>query len=429
LLGDAARALIREARGMGLTEDAVQRLLAMLMDPTVTAAVLGLIKSGKSTFLNALLGNEFLPSAALPATATITTIVHSSAEKTGRLMVLGPDESKVDERSGREAINEAIRVANERRRDDPSTSLLMMQLKAEIPSFQRIKDASGFELVDTPGSNEHGAGLEAEVDRVLQQSDVIFYVLDFTKIGTDDEARMLEKLKENVLPLLETATGSMRRVFYILNKIDCRSKANDPPLDVILQTVADKINEVMPPGAHVSSDEILPISASRALLARQIHKGRRDQGYLEDLLRQSMGDDFEDLKVEEYEAKALEKAPRLEKNSGIDVIETKMAAVVREERLITLLSVLDRLKEDLLLLKQSLQPAAREGGARSGRPERTRCLQLADMCRCCPCSRPCSSSKRDDRKLIEKRKQKRADIEALLNKIDNVKTVVQGASA
>lgn len=52
-------------------------------------ALVALCKSGKSTFLNAMMGRDFLPSHNVPETACIVRVKHSPNRKDGRLIITG----------------------------------------------------------------------------------------------------------------------------------------------------------------------------------------------------------------------------------------------------------------------------------------------------------------------------------------------------
>jgi GTPase SAR1 family protein len=317
--------------------------------PKIIIAVVSLMKSGKSTLLNALMNEEFLPSATQPATASITYIKHMPELSSGRLTVTSQEGDDDEVYEGRVKIHEKIKVVNEQRRCRSGTAPIEMTLETPIPSFQAVDESGEVLLVDTPGPNEHGAGLESEVQTILQKSDVLFYILDYTKLGSDDEAAMFKTLIDAVLPLLKSTSCNVRRMYYILNKFDTHSKRNDPCMEDIKANVAKKIESLLPVGARVSPSDIVPISAANALLSRQVIKRRTDKDFLHDFLKKAMGESFEDdISEDEWEAKALEKAPGLEKRSRMESIEKEIVAkVVAQKRIINVLSILDLLKIQL----------------------------------------------------------------------------------
>lgn len=92
--------------------------------------------------------------------------------------------------------------------------------------------------------------------------------------------------------------------------------------------------------------DILPISASNALLARQLKRRCKDKDFLYDFLKKSMGECFEDdMGEDEWEAKALEKASGLEKRSCMSKVELEVVSkVLAQKRVINVVSLLDLLK-------------------------------------------------------------------------------------
>eukprot|EP00931_Biecheleriopsis_adriatica_P073523 TRINITY_DN47787_c0_g1_i1.p1 TRINITY_DN47787_c0_g1~~TRINITY_DN47787_c0_g1_i1.p1 ORF type:complete len:848 (+),score=229.13 TRINITY_DN47787_c0_g1_i1:275-2545(+) len=344
----AVQALIYRAAKLGVAEDELRLLRQKLLVPKVKASVIALIKAGKSSFLNATCHEELLPAAAQPATASITRIVHDASEPDGCLIMddLSSGSGEVQMLRGREAIHSAIKSVNDERRAHSLSGLKVMELRVPIPVFSSLATVSDLEIVDTPGPNEHGADLEFEVMNVLEDTDVIFYLLDFTKLGGNDEAKMFDTLRSAVKPILESSSGQVRRIYYILNKVDCHSKRNDKTMPEILKDIAQKIQSLLP-GIEVQAEDIIPISAQNALLARQLYKRQSDAQFLEDFLRKAMGECFEDdLEESEYLQAAMQKAYSLEKKSGFDVIERQvLEKVVHQKQAISLLSVCDRLKK------------------------------------------------------------------------------------
>jgi len=186
-------------------------------------------------------------------------------------------------------------------------------------------------LLDTPGPNEAGAKLDKEFEIALKKTDVVVYVLDYTKLGSNDEANMFEELRKSVQPLLQSAGTDVQRIFYVLNKVDNHSKRNDPAIEVTLTNVANRISTVV--GKKVPAGHIIPISSQLALLARQVKTRTDDRGFLADFLRKAMGECWED-EVEEHEYKkvALEKAGFLEKRSGFRNVEEKAITEVAKNK-------------------------------------------------------------------------------------------------
>lgn len=336
------------AATVGVSEEKLRQLRFKLKSSTVVIAVVALMKAGKSTFLNSLMGEEFLPSAAQPATASITSIIHDPLMPNGRLVVEDDAGNVTGLFEGQKAINSAIAAVNEARRANPSArpTALKLKLQAPILSFGALADSGGLEVVDTPGPNEFGAGLDVEVQLVLQRTDVIFYLLDFTKIGSKDEADMFNMLRDAVLPLLDSVDGAIPRIYFILNKIDQQRRSDKHSTEA----VAEKIRGYLPE-LKVNAGMIIPIAARHALLARQLPNHKDDPDYLDDFYKEAMGPCF---KGDLTDSQLREKAVQLEGLSNIAIVENEVIRkVAKQQYVISLLTVCDHLSTELVQLSNN----------------------------------------------------------------------------
>jgi hypothetical protein len=87
--------------------------------------IIGSVKAGKSTFLNALLfgGETILPKAATPMTASLTRLRHTTKQQFARFVYYSREDWNEIEREALQAeneINNKIEMEREKHRDDPS---------------------------------------------------------------------------------------------------------------------------------------------------------------------------------------------------------------------------------------------------------------------------------------------------------------------
>ena len=107
-------------------------------DQLIDVAILGQFKSGKSSFLNSLIGKPILPVGVIPVTSTITRVQYGKRE---RAIVRHFDGRQTEAEIGEieEFTSEAKNPANQK-------NVEMVDL--ELPSLERY---AGLRLVDTPG--------------------------------------------------------------------------------------------------------------------------------------------------------------------------------------------------------------------------------------------------------------------------------------
>ena len=139
-----------ESAGFRLAAEAVQRFELADLVPLVRAiralgdrrelslAVFGRFNTGKSSFLNQLLGNSLLPVGVIPVTSVITEISYGPEEHANALMLDGSVRS-IPLQSIGSHISEAENPHNEKGVD---------VVRVTLPSLKRFR---GLRFVDTPG--------------------------------------------------------------------------------------------------------------------------------------------------------------------------------------------------------------------------------------------------------------------------------------
>jgi small GTP-binding protein len=245
-------------------------------------AVLALVKAGKTTLINAWLGDEYLPSSNVPETAHIVRTRHAPHDERGTLY-----ERDVVRAVGARDINDYLRGLNAHIREK-ETFLADDELVLEAPLTALVGKPlgdQGFEILDTPGPNDAGAeGLRMKVERLLDEVDVIVYLLDYSKLKQDDEREVLVKLASIRPELLRRYTG---RLFFVVNKIDQKNR-NSPTLEETADYVADLLNKQIE-GLTITPDRVLLVSAENALLARLVQSGRASDAAVSDFAERALG--------------------------------------------------------------------------------------------------------------------------------------------
>ena len=156
-------------------EPAMRFLANHMENPRSYVTLVGETSSGKSTLINAFLGERFLLAGARPTTGTVTWVEHGLAD-TRRLLAVNRN-ATVEELSDRQFAQLS---------EKPDRDLL--RLKAEMPAVRA--GFKGLNVFDTPGFNaiisEH-----AEVLReFLPESDVVVFPVSY-KVGFGSSDRSL----------------------------------------------------------------------------------------------------------------------------------------------------------------------------------------------------------------------------------------------
>lgn len=202
----------------------------------LTVSVVGDFSSGKSTFINALLGMNMCPVGDEPTTASVTYFIHGAQERIERELTDGKrvplDKSKYH----------ALASHKKEGDNEPHT----FHISIDSPLLEHIR------LVDTPGFNAPPPNTNDTrvTQSAVMESDVLFVLSDINK-GNPSETLLdqLERLSQN-------STNEARQpVFLLLNKAealppsqriavmrDCKERHGDQFRDVVLVS-ALQLNE------------------------------------------------------------------------------------------------------------------------------------------------------------------------------------------
>ncbi|MEM7716181.1 MAG: dynamin family protein [Cyanobacteria bacterium P01_A01_bin.68] len=148
-------------------------------NPNFVVSVFGSFNRGKSTLLNALLGNKHLPTALIPTTGTAINIKYGVELET---RIILSDGTEINEK-GTEALQNFTKLNSERKMPSDIVSVEML-----IP-HPLLKN--GIELIDLPGTND-GEAQDEFVRNQLLSTDLIINVLDASQLFTLTEAKNIQ---------------------------------------------------------------------------------------------------------------------------------------------------------------------------------------------------------------------------------------------
>lgn len=279
-------------------------------------AVVGTMKAGKSTSINAIVGAEVLPNRNRPMTALPTLIRHTPGVLTPRLVfekvkplndllktlhsaikktnpeILKELENDTDmaqllekiqqrepfasRHDGEEGIFNFLKGLNDLVRlcfatevnfpfEEYSTVDSMPVIEVE---FTHLKDTPATQgrltLLDTPGPNEAGQQhLRHMLKDQLKKASAVLAVLDYTQLKSDADAQV----RENLLEISETAKD---RMYALVNKFDQKDRNSDDAA-----AVKKYVSQTLMKGV-IAQDGVFPVSANQGYLAsralNEIHR-------------------------------------------------------------------------------------------------------------------------------------------------------------
>jgi GTPase SAR1 family protein len=235
LLGSATSLLAAVPnRVLGISLEGVQHALSQVIAARerlarpLTIAIMGEFSAGKSTFVNALLGEAVAPMGVLPTTTTIN-VFRRGPSGVGR----------VHYRDGHIETLAADEVQPFLHGLDTIEAAKIRHVEIERTGG-RMGDAA---VVDTPGLNALDAFHEQVARGFIEEADAVVWLFSATRSGAASEVGMLASLR---------AGG--RRVLGVLNKVDTLDPAEQTELAEYLR---EQLGEVLV--------EVVPVRAREAL--------------------------------------------------------------------------------------------------------------------------------------------------------------------
>ncbi len=202
------------------------------LDRPLVVTVMGEFNAGKSTFVNAFLGQEVAPMGITPTTATVNLLKYGP-EKQGR--VLYRDEHT------RDLAWPEVPGFLKKLEPEEAKRIRLVELLYPLELLQRIN------VVDTPGLNSIHAEHEETARRFIEEADAVLWLFSVDQAAKASEGEALAKI---------VAQG--RKILGVLNKID---RASDDERAQIIEHVQRAVGERL--------ETIVPVSARAALAAKK----------------------------------------------------------------------------------------------------------------------------------------------------------------
>ncbi|NLI83763.1 MAG: hypothetical protein GX443_19085 [Deltaproteobacteria bacterium] len=236
------------------TVGSLKHIEAKLQEEAFNLVILGQFKRGKSTFINALLGKDILPTAIVPLTSVVTILRYGPE--------LRVEVQYQDDRRETVALSQIASLITER--ENPKNVKGVKEVIVYYPS-PYLK--GGVRIIDTPGAGSVYSHNTDVAYRFLPYVDAGIFVVSADPPLSKSEHQFLQDVREHV-----------DKLFFVLNKIDQVSDADrQEALDFTLRILEEDLG--------AGKVKIYPLSARWALEGKKSNNG--------EMLRQSLLPDFE----------------------------------------------------------------------------------------------------------------------------------------
>lgn len=181
--------------------------------------VVSTISSGKSTFINSLIGKSLLPSKNQVCTSRILEIVNNNDLDNYIAHITLKDGYRID-----------INVIDESIVEKYNSSELVDKVVIE-GKFDWLNNYNyGFKIIDTPGINNSKS--QNDYNTTFNYLDfidkgLIVFVINATQIGTNDEKKALLEIKEKLNKNKDI------KIIFVVNKMDSISRDKECPIELV----------------------------------------------------------------------------------------------------------------------------------------------------------------------------------------------------
>lgn len=225
--------------------------------------VVATMSSGKSTLINALLGQQLMPAANRATTATIVRIIATDTDSE-------VFSAKCYNKSNRVIIEDEVATLAKMQEWNKNEEINVIELRGKIPFVSSV--GMKLVLVDTPGPNNANNESHREMTyKMLSDSDksLVLYVMNGEQLGINDEKIFLDYICQI---MKEGGKQSRERFIFAVNKMDSfdPSSENDGA-DGIEQALIDTKKGLE--GRGIYNPNIFPVASLPALQLRTKRDG------------------------------------------------------------------------------------------------------------------------------------------------------------
>ncbi|PSR16155.1 dynamin family protein [filamentous cyanobacterium CCP3] len=196
-----------------MLRDEAAHLIKKVKSQCFRIAVVGEFSQGKSTLLNALLGEEIQPVRAIPCSGTVTVLRHGERHR-----VICRYKDGREEEVPLEKYQELASISQEAALSNIAEELsksLVQEIVFEHPGLELCRHQ--VEIVDSPGLNEHPERT-AITHQLLQNTDAVIFLANASRPFTQGERELLKSLQQQLQS--GSSDQPVENLFVLVNFMD-----------------------------------------------------------------------------------------------------------------------------------------------------------------------------------------------------------------
>lgn len=237
----------------------IESMLKRWNDKTIRIGLVGVTSSGKSTLLNALLGDNILPTAVRPSSGSI--IICSKGETTQAEIIFEDGTSElIDEKN--------IVMALEKYGDEENNVNNQFGVKEIHLQSKNFLLAKNIQIIDSPGLDAYGLERHEELtlSTLLPTIDLCLYVVTFKTNSDETTKRILEQVYQYNKPMiivqnmLDSIVPKLGKNGHVEKSREVIASEHFQRTKRILDAINPKLHEIV---------QVVQLSAKRAVDGRR----------------------------------------------------------------------------------------------------------------------------------------------------------------
>ncbi|VEP13747.1 Dynamin [Hyella patelloides LEGE 07179] len=205
-------------KSIPLIDDVIERV----QNKSFSVAIVGEFKRGKSTFINALLGRDILPSDILPCSATLNRVTYGVTPAVKVIFKDGKEEEVAIDR-----LEDYVTKLTAESEDTAAN------VKEAIVSYPVHYCQNNVDIIDTPGLNDESNMDEVTLSVLPQVDAAIMVILAQSPFGESERRFLEDKLLSN----------DLGRIIFVVNGIDNFNRPGDA--DRVIGSIQNRIQKMV----------------------------------------------------------------------------------------------------------------------------------------------------------------------------------------